>query len=141
MRLLRYLWASPATLLGLLFAPLAWISGGGVRRVNGIIEIHGGLVARFLSRLPVIGSASAMTLGHVVIGQSRESLERSRAHELVHVRQYERWGPLLIQAYGLTSLWARLRGRHPYWDNGFEREAYQVEVRSAAPTTEVNGAE
>ena len=137
---LRYLWAAPATLLGLLFAPVAWASGGGVRGVDGVVEIHGGLVARFLSRLPVIGSASAMTLGHVVIGQSRETLAQSRAHERVHVRQYERWGPLLIPAYLTASLWARLRGRHPYWDNGFEREAYRAEERAGAPRGKISGA-
>ena len=95
----------------------------------GIVEIHGGLVSRLLSRLPVIGSAAAMTLGHAVIGQDQACLDESRAHERVHVRQYERWGPLLIPAYLLASLWARLSGRHPYWDNPFERKAYGAEWR------------
>lgn len=121
--LLRYLWAAPATLLGLLFAPLAWASGGRVRCVDGVVEIHGGLIACLLSRLPVIGSASAMTLGHAVIGQDQRSLDLNRRHELVHVRQYERLGPLMIPAYLLASLGACLRGGHAYWDNAFEREA------------------
>lgn len=122
---LRYVWAAPATLLGLLFAPLAWASGGQVRCVGGVIEIHGGLVRRFLSRLPVIGSAAAMTLGHAVIGQDQRSLDENRRHERVHVRQYERLGPLMIPAYLLASVLARLRGRHAYWDNAFEREAHR----------------
>ena len=124
MTLLRYLWAAPATMIGLLLAPLARLSGGRVRCVAGVVEIDGGLAGRLLSRLPVIGSAAAMTLGHTVIGQDRAGLDESRPHERIHVRQYERWGPLLIPAYLLASLWARLQGRHPYWDNPFEREAY-----------------
>jgi hypothetical protein len=47
-----------------------------------------------------------------------------RAHEQVHVRQYERWGPLFVPAYLLSSLVELLRGRRPYRDNWFEREAY-----------------
>lgn len=49
---LRYLWAAPATLLGLIFVPLVWLSRGKVRCVSGIVKIHGGLVRRFLSRRP-----------------------------------------------------------------------------------------
>jgi hypothetical protein len=45
------------------------------------------------------------------------------AHELVHVRQFESWGPLMIPAYLLAALWARLRGGHPHADNYFERQA------------------
>ena len=41
----RYIWASPATLMGLLFVPVALVSGGTVRRVQGVLEIEGGLVA------------------------------------------------------------------------------------------------
>ena len=65
-----------------------------------------------------------MTLGHVVLGQSAESLDFSREHELVHVRQYERWGPVFLPAYFLSSLIAWAQGKNPYYDNAFEREAY-----------------
>jgi hypothetical protein len=65
-----------------------------------------------------------MALGHVIIARSVADLDFSYAHELVHVRQYERWGPLTVPAYLAASIWQRLRGRHPYWDNPFEREAY-----------------
>ena len=40
------------------------------------------------------------------------------------MRQYERWGPLFGPAYLLSSLVQLARGRRPYWDNHFEREAY-----------------
>lgn len=66
-----------------------------------------------------------MTLGHVVWGQDAKCLARSRDHEHVHVRQYERWGPLFIPAYLLASLIAWRRGLDPYMDNPFEVEAYR----------------
>lgn len=44
-------------------------------------------------------------------------------HELVHVRQYERWGIAFWPAYLLSSLWVRIRGGNAYWDNPFERQA------------------
>jgi hypothetical protein len=66
-----------------------------------------------------------MTLGHVVIGRNEACLDRSRAHERVHVRQCERWGPLFIPAYALASGVVLLRGGRPYLDNPFEREAFE----------------
>lgn len=41
-------------------------------------------------------------------------------HELVHVRQYELWGPLFVPIYLIVSLWARTRGGNAYRDNRFE---------------------
>jgi hypothetical protein len=46
LRLPGPLWAFPVTLLGLFFVPLAWLSGGTVRPVQGVLEIQGGLPAR-----------------------------------------------------------------------------------------------
>ena len=71
-----------------------------------------------------------MTLGHVVLGRDQASLDRSRAHERVHVRQAERWGPLFLPAYLAASVWSLLRGRHYYQDNCFEREARRGERHS-----------
>ena len=124
LRPLAYLWAGPATLIGLVILVLASMSGGRARRVQGVLEVHGGLVHWLLTRLvPIAGGASAITLGHVVVGRDADCLERCRAHEQVHVRQYERWGPLMIPAYFASSLVAWLRGRHYYLDNAFERAA------------------
>ena len=123
-----YLWVFPTTLLGLLFLLPAWLSGGGAQIVDGVLEIYGGFADVFLRRCTLIkGGASAMTLGHVVLGRDRECLEWSRTHERVHVRQCERWGPLFIPAYLLGSLYALVRGRQPYRDNPFEREAYKTD--------------
>jgi hypothetical protein len=64
----------------------------------------------------------AMTLGHVVlcIDVADDTLLR---HELVHVRQYEKLGPLFVPAYLAASLLAVLRGGNAYSDNAFEVEA------------------
>ena len=130
-RILVYLWVAPATILGLIFLPLACISGGNVRVVGGVIEISGGLVTLFLQHgMLVISSATAMTLGHVVLGQNESGLLSSRSHERIHVAQYERWGPLMIPLYLLSSGVARLCGKHPYWDNHFERDACSREAES-----------
>ena len=50
LRPLLYLWAFPATFLGLFFVPLAWLSGGTVRPVQGVLEVHGGLPRRSCGR-------------------------------------------------------------------------------------------
>jgi hypothetical protein len=124
MLLLAIIWASPGTLLGLAAGMLGLATGGRVQRVGRVLEFHGGAVTWLLARLPLVGGAAAMTLGHVVLGRSRDDLEWSREHELVHVLQYERWGPLFIPAYLLCSALLWIRGKNAYLDNPFEREAY-----------------
>ncbi len=64
-----------------------------------------------------------ITFGHVIIAVTEEEMERLRAHERVHVRQYERWGILFFPAYLASSLWQFMRGRRAYWDNYFEVQA------------------
>jgi hypothetical protein len=119
---LLFVWASPGTLLGLFAGLLGLASGGRVERIGRTLEFHGGFVAWFLRH--GARGAGAMTLGHVILGQTAEFLDFAREHELVHVRQYERWGPFFLPAYSLCAVWLWLRGRHGYWDNPFEREAY-----------------
>ena len=133
LRLLAYLWALPITLLGLALALLA-LFGGGARRVDGVLEVHGGAIPWFLRYcLPWSGGFVAMNLGHVVVGRDLEWLARTRAHERVHVAQCERWGPFFVPAYLGASLWAWLRGGHYYRDNVFERAARQLDPSSGAP--------
>ena len=127
-RLIRYVWALPNTLVGLLFLPAALPRRSGVRVVDGVLEIHGPLVAAMLRHLiPIRGGAVAITFGHVVLGCTRRALDLTRTHERIHVRQCERWGPVFIPAYLLASTWAALRGRGAYDGNYFEREAYRCE--------------
>lgn len=103
-----------------------------MRVVDGVVEAHGPAIAWGLRHLTLIEhGAAALTLGHVVLGLDAASLEWTRSHERVHVRQYEAWGPLFLPAYVAFSMWARVRGRHFYFDNPFEMEAF-----SEAPSPE-----
>ena len=91
-----------------------------------MLELYGGVVNTFLARYTLLeGGASAMTLGHIVLGRDRDALDWSREHERVHVRQCERWGGLFLPAYGLASVAVMLKGQRAYLDNPFEREAYE----------------
>jgi VIT1/CCC1 family predicted Fe2+/Mn2+ transporter len=67
--------------------------------------------------------ASAMTLGHVILGRDPFCLDICRDHEQAHVRQVERWGGAFIPAYFLASVLAWRLGQHYYRDNWFERDA------------------
>ena len=140
LRFARYAWASPNTLVGLAFVPVALMPSFGrprsrwrtlgvpprLRVVDGVLELHGPWIAMLLRRaVPIEGGALAMTFGHVVVARDGRALEVSRAHERVHVRQSERWGPLFIPAYLVASAWAWWRGRGAYEGNAFEVEAYR----------------
>ena len=120
-RTFAYLWAAPTTSVGLVAVGLTCLSGGKLQVREGAVECHGGFARWFLSRRAV--SASAMTLGHVILGRSTDELDRCRAHEQVHVRQVERWGGLFLPAYIMASVSAWKVGRHYYYDNHFEIDA------------------
>ena len=124
MRSAAYAWAAPYTVVGLVLGLLVILLGGSGRVQQGVLEFGGGRLGRRLSRLRAPFAFSAITIGHVVLGLDHPTLAAVRAHEQVHVRQYERWGPLFVPAYLLSSLVELLRGRRPYLDNWFEREAY-----------------
>lgn len=125
--LFRYLWALPNTLIGFLFVPFVLLTKGHVAIVDGVVELHGWLPGFVLRRcMPIRGGASAITFGHVVLGRDETCLGATRAHERVHVRQCEVWGPAFIPFYLLASLWAALRGRGAYAGNYFEREAFRL---------------
>jgi hypothetical protein len=125
-QLFGYLWALPATCLGLVCAAIGLASGARMQWVEGVLEVHGGFVTWMLKHgMPWMeGGAAAMTLGHVVLGCDRESLDITRRHERVHVRQYQRWGPLFLPLYGYYSFVLWWQGRDAYRDNPFEVEAY-----------------
>lgn len=126
-RVIIYLWTLPTTCLGLPLLLLAALTRGRIRWVGGVVEVSGPAIAWVLSRLvPLPGGASAMTLGHIVIGRDDATLQHTRRHERVHVRQAERWGPLSVPVYLGASGWIFLRGGDAYRDNPFEREAYSA---------------
>jgi len=121
-RLIGYAWASPATAIGLIFVTAAVCSGAKMRRVDGVLEIVGGRLLCVVHRIPRFGFV-AIAFGHIVMGVDDVCLAEARAHERVHVRQYERWGILFFPLYAASSLAQIARGRDPYRDNAFEREA------------------
>ena len=123
LQLLKRLWASPCSALGLALAALPLAAGGSARWSAGALEVtyrptpeRCGRLAR---RLPFRG----IVFGHVILAVTREELAVIGPHERVHVEQYERWGPLFLLAYGASSLWQLASGRSPYWHNRFEVEA------------------
>jgi hypothetical protein len=122
-KIIKYLWAGPNTLLGLALALLA-LRRGRLSVIEGVLEAHGPVLRWVLYHLtPLPGGASAITFGHVVLGVDADALEVTRTHERVHVRQYERWGPIFIPAYLAAGLCVMACGRHPYLENPFERDA------------------
>ena len=123
LNLARYAWAAPYSALGLLLGAFAVLGGAHWQRKAGTLEFAGGRFGEALSRLPQPLAFSAMTLGHVILAVDRMALAELRPHDQVHVRQYERWGPLFLPAYFASSLVQLLRGRNPYLENHFEREA------------------
>ena len=125
-RFLAYAWVAPYSVLGLLLGCVTVIAGARMRVREGALEIGGGALGRLARHLPAPISFCAITLGHVILGLDAVTLDAVRDHEQVHVRQYERWGLLFGPAYLLSSLVQLLRGRRPYLDNHFEREAYAV---------------
>jgi hypothetical protein len=125
-RAVRYVWAAPWSLLGLvlsLFFRKRYV-------IRGVVLAEGAEWPRRLG-----WRYRAITFGHVVL--SVDDLDpMTMRHELAHVRQYERWGPLFVPAYLSASLWMRLRGRHHYADNPFEVAARAIEGPSGeAPET------
>jgi hypothetical protein len=118
------LWASPWTLFGLVIGGLGLATGGHVQRRGRVIEFWGGFASLFLRVFPLVSGAAAVTFGHTVLGRSQAHLDESREHELVHVRQYERWGPFFVPTYLFWWVVLWLARKHPYHDNPFERQAF-----------------
>jgi len=124
--LLRCLWAAPATAIGLALAGIACLLGATARVEQGVLEVAGGRLAKWMGFLPSSMRILAITFGHVVLGVRHSDLAEARGHEHAHVRQYERWGVLFFPLYLGSSGAQLVRGRHPYHDNAFERQACQA---------------
>lgn len=106
----RILWAAPwslvGALIGLTFRSRRWH--------RGVLLCQGASWPRRLG-----WRYRAITFGHVILCVDQID-EATLRHELVHVRQYETWGPLFVPAYLFAALSARSRGRDAYRDNRFE---------------------
>ncbi len=122
--MIRYLWALPVTVPALGVALLARLLGARLTWHSGVLEASGGPFPWVLARMYPPMPIAAITLGHVVLAQRQADLDRTRRHERVHVRQYERWGGLFPVLYLGESLRLLLSGRDPYRENRFEREAF-----------------
>ena len=118
---LVYAWAFPTTAVGLVAGALTLATGGTSRFVGGRWSSTEGFRGGFWS--DGWSHASAMTLGHAIIGRDDHCLTSCRDHEQAHVRQVERWGIAFIPAYLFASGWAWSQGRHYYLDNWFEVDA------------------
>jgi hypothetical protein len=129
-----YAWAAPCSVIGLLLAVcMAAFAKTGWQVVDGVVEVCFSS-PRFSKRgILAAWPFAAITLGHVVAGVSAADLARLRAHEHAHVRQYERWGAFLLLAYPAAGAWQLLRGRRAHWDNPFEIEARNAELRVNGP--------
>ncbi len=121
----KAIWAAPCSAVGLLFASLPLALGGQAQWVHGTLEVTYRPSLAKCGKLAAALPFRGIVFGQVILAVTSEELQAIRAHERVHVRQYERWGPVFFLAYGLSSLWQMLRGRRPYWDNHFEIQARQ----------------
>jgi hypothetical protein len=117
LRGLRYLWAAPWSVVGLVLS----LFFRSKRVIKGVLLAEGASWPRRLG-----WHYRAITLGHVILCVD-EADEGLLDHELVHVRQYEKWGPFFIPAYLIGSAQAKLGGRRAYADNPFEIAARSIE--------------
>lgn len=124
LKLLVVVWASPYSGLGICIGSIGMVFGGKGRFRDGAIEFYEGGTKWFVRRLPLGAITAGFTLGHVILGQTAAGLEVVGDHERVHVRQFERWGPLMGPAYLLASAFMWVVGKDAYRDNPFEVEAY-----------------
>jgi hypothetical protein len=130
----RNLWrAAPGDLMG-------WIvmRGCGIRGPGRAVQ--SGEVSVLLVEHPKVGRYFAMatmpiqaqTLGRYVLSRGpipAHTLE----HEIEHVRQWTRFGPLYLPLYFGSSAVELLHRRRPYWDNRFESAARRrADVEMAA---------
>ena len=73
----------------------------------------------------VLENWTAITIGHRIFSW-RPLDDAELAHELQHVRQWERYGVGFVAKYLAASRRAAKGGGNRYWDNEFEREAAQA---------------
>jgi hypothetical protein len=132
-RIARIAWrALPGDLMALLVMRCCGIGGPGREVRDGAVSalmVEDPRTARYLDHqaMPVY----AQTLGRYVFARERLS-NRTIAHEMEHVRQWRRLGPLFLPAYLAASGIGLLHGRHPHDANRFEEAARRQEsaVRS-----------
>ena len=124
------LWgALPGDLLGMVVMRLCGIAGP-TRRValpdgTEALLVEDTRAALYLDNVPL--RPYAQTLGRYVVARERIP-DGTIRHELEHVRQWNRLGPLFLVAYGFESLRVLLMGGHRYFDNRYELAARSHEL-------------
>lgn len=111
---IKYLWASPEILIGLLAALVSVAFREPMRWSRGALVIHAnGPFGRWMRSRGWAG----FTLGVTIFLWQWED-PSVEYHERIHVRQLLTWGPLMPFIY-FASL-----ARHGYRNSVFEKEAY-----------------
>jgi hypothetical protein len=131
-RALGYAAALPVSAAAAAVLPLVLATGGRVRARDGVLEAEGGVLGPLLRHGNPWFPIAAITLGHVVLAIDARALASTRAHERVHVGQYERYGFLFPVLYLASSLRAIALGGRAYRDNAFEKEACARSAGTAA---------
>lgn len=131
-RAVGYAAALPVSAVAAAMLPLVVATGGRVRLRAGVVEAAGGILGPLLRRGNPWFRIAAITLGHVVLAVDARALESTRAHERIHVGQYERFGALFPLLYFAASLGALWRGGSAHGDNRFEKEACARSGEAAA---------
>lgn len=120
---IKFIWAAPCSAVGVVFGTIVMLCGGSAKRSRDTLEFTFRDSEALCGKLAKSLRFRAITFGHVIIAVTAQELAQSRDHELVHVRQYERWGAAFFVAYPASSLWQWLMGRKAYWNNCFEIQA------------------
>ena len=123
MKALKYIWALPGTVLGLLLC-IIYLPRR-VRWFDGCLEIQ----PRWM-----ITGAVAQTFGWLIFfARGREQVVSTRVHERVHVQQAFRWGPLFYPLYVGHYMYLWVKYRFVYWKAytsiWAEKEAYSFAAK------------
>ena len=76
----------------------------------------------------VLKNWTAITIGSRIFAW-RQLDEIELAHELTHVKQWQRYGITFIVRYLMASRAAKAAGGDRYWDNVYEREASEAAAK------------
>jgi hypothetical protein len=105
-RMVMYVWASPISLVGLIVGVAAAVRP--TRREGVLLFPHARGITGWVLRTR---GFAAGTFGHVIVC-THDPDRALMAHELMHTRQAERFGPLMAPVYlGLLALYGYRR--HP----------------------------
>ena len=76
---IKYIWASPASAVGVCVACIASAVGAEVKRVSGVLEVSLAPRIAVLRKAAASLPFAAITLGHIVIARSAEEQAALRA--------------------------------------------------------------